>query len=227
MYCGARPSAPPFVGAPGFLSSRDTVLTEVASGTERSYSRDGMLGFPILWFHDGGLLNVVMGGERQYWYRIDLHSGEFQRLAENHGNPAYDTHFNVKILSPDGRTLYFGTYVPDLPGGGDRALDRIVALDLTGGVSRDVFRLPGVRANLPRAAQEWTLAVSPDGKTLAMTHVDPQAEMARLATVASRRQRRGGDGTIAGTLERVAAGDRNEVDCAAGLMGAFSAPTAA
>ncbi len=44
----------------------DIVVKDVASGTERSYSRDGMLGFPILWFHDGGLLNVVMEGERQY-----------------------------------------------------------------------------------------------------------------------------------------------------------------
>ncbi len=52
-----------------------------------------------------------------------------------------------------------------------------------GGVYRDVFSLPGTRVNLPRAAQEWTLAMSPDGKTIAMTHYDPQAEMARLATV--------------------------------------------
>ncbi len=161
----------------------DIVVKNVASGTERSYSHDGMLGFPILWFRDGGLLNVIMENERQYWYRIDLESGEFRRLAENHGNPVYDTHFNVKTLSPDGRTLYFGTYALDDPAAEGRALDRVVALDLASGVYRDVFRLPGGRTNLPRAAQEWTLATSPDGKTIAMTVYDPEADMARLATV--------------------------------------------
>ncbi len=89
----------------------------------------------------------------------------------------------MKTLSPDGRTLYFGTYAPIDPAVEGRVLDRMVALDLASGVYREVFRLPGTRANLPRAAQEWTLAASPDGKTIAMTLYDPQAEMSRLALV--------------------------------------------
>ncbi len=44
----------------------DIVVKNVASGAERVYSHDGMLGFPMLWFRDGGLLNVIMEGERQY-----------------------------------------------------------------------------------------------------------------------------------------------------------------
>lgn len=164
-------------------SGPDVVVRNLVSGAERSYSRNGQLGFPILWFRDGALLNVVEEDQRQYWYRIGLGDGQFQRLAEQRGDPAYETHFNVKTLSPDGRTLYQGTYAPLDPAVEGRVLDRMVALDLASGVHREVFRLPGTRANLPRAAQEWTLAVSPDGKTIAMTHYDPQAEMSRLALV--------------------------------------------
>jgi Tol biopolymer transport system component len=61
--------------------------------------------------------------------------------------------------------------------------DRIVAVDIETGRSRDVMTLPFAEASLPRGAQHFALAVSPEGNQLAMMTYDRESELTRVAVV--------------------------------------------
>jgi Tol biopolymer transport system component len=109
---------------------------------------------------------------------LDVQTGTFKvvapRSVEGHNpNP------NILALGPDGRTLYLGTYRGDT----GQEMDRITALDLVTGQRREVFRLPMEADNVPNAAQNFSLAISPDGRTLAFMVFDRKLNRTRLATV--------------------------------------------
>ena len=160
----------------------DVIIRTVANGDERVYRRDQILGgFPFIWLPDGtGLLvQVRESPNEQFWYRLNLADGTFTRLVQQRGNPAFWTHQNVRTISADGRTLFFGTYANQK----DSELDRITALDLQTGNYRDVVKLPVEKASLPTAAQDIVLAASPDGKSLAVMFYDHKNKHAHLAVV--------------------------------------------
>ena len=137
---------------------------------------------PALWFAGSQALLVEIETEAGLaWARWDLDvPGDSPKpLTRNRDDARYVTNRGVRALSPDGRTLYFGAY-----GTGDEKnlLARIVALDLTNGRYHDVFRLPGERDDLPGAARELAIAISPDGRALAI-HTIISDTQARLAVV--------------------------------------------
>jgi Tol biopolymer transport system component len=187
-FIGERPAWSPdgtrvAVSRPGpdGMNGVDIVVRTLSTGDERVFKREGILNFPTMWFPDGHalLVQVREAANQVFWYRIDVTSGEFQRLAQQRGNSAFWTHRDVRTLSADGRTLYFGTYANQT----DPQLDRITALDLATGSYREVVRLPVDKDSMPRAAQDIALAASPDGRSLAVMHRDPKLNVAHLAVV--------------------------------------------
>lgn len=168
---------------PDGASGGDVVVRTLSTGEEHVFRHDGILSFPFIWLPDSAALLVQIrdAPNKQFWYRLDLPTGEFKRLVQQRGDPVYWTHQNIRTLSADGRTLYFGTYAEQ--GHEDLGLDRITALDLAVGVYRDVVRLPVDKESLPQAAQDFVLATSPDGRSLAVMHYDPKLDAAHLAVV--------------------------------------------
>jgi Tol biopolymer transport system component len=137
-----------------------------------------------LWFPDGrSLLKLVREGDDGQWYRIDLETGEFHKLAA-HGPDSEGNYLAASIatLSPNGRTLYFGSSQPTNPTFIGR-LDRIASLDLITGERRVVFTLPGNDDTLPSVMQGLEIAISPDGQTLAVTHYGNTPNATHLARV--------------------------------------------
>jgi len=159
----------------------DVVVRTMASGDERVYKKEGILSFPFMWMPDGTalLVQVRLAPNQQFWHRLDLATGEFTKLAQQRGNTAFWTHQNIRTLSADGRTLFFGTYSSQA----ESEIDRITAMDLATGNYRDVLRLPVDKESLPHAAQDIVLAASPDGRSLAVMFYDAKIDASHLATV--------------------------------------------
>ncbi len=161
------------------------VVRTLASGEERAYRNALMRPLAHLWFPDGKALLVRAsdssgGSPVDYWTRLDVETGSFTKLVPFQGDPGILPHAGVRALSPDGRTLYLGAWAD-----AERysQFDRIVALDLTTGRYRDVFRLPFDKAHLPTAVGEMQIATSPDGGRLAVQMIDPTTKTARLAVI--------------------------------------------
>jgi Tol biopolymer transport system component len=159
--------------------TQELVVRSLATGAERTFHRDGMDTLPVQWFGDSkGLLTLITGVPGGAWTRLDLESGEFQRLVANRADPAFLTHWGVKALAPDGKTIYFGAYDPAAP-----VLNRVVALDIASGRYRVVYRLPGGNDELPQNGGQLALSVSPDGLRLAIARVDPKAMLVHVGVV--------------------------------------------
>jgi Tol biopolymer transport system component len=137
-----------------------------------------------LWLPDGkSLLKLVREGDVDAWYRLDLESGEFRKLAA-HGKNSDEYFFasSINALSPDGRRLYFGASKPTNPGFIGR-LDRIGSLDLVSGERQILFMLPGTDDTLPFFTQGLEIAISPNGQTFAVTHYGKIPNSTHLARV--------------------------------------------
>ena len=183
-FPGARPSWSPD-GASVAVTRTDGAgratlfVHELSTGAERAVKTPDLAAFPFSWYPDSKRLLVVgIENRRQHWYTIDVSSERVDRHAAV-GTEGFNTHANVRALAPDGRTVYLGTWVD----GTTQRMTRIVALDLQTGAHRDVFTLPGDTETLPGAAQDIALAISPDGRTLAILHRDRTLDRFRLATV--------------------------------------------
>ena len=182
-FIGARPSWSPDgtmiavhrAGAGG----ENIVVRTVATGEERVFEYPSIVTYPFSWFPDSrSLLLFTSRQADQSWVTLDLQARTFRKVAPrsfegNHPNP------NIRALSPDGRTLYLGTNKSDTA----QEIDRISALELASGGRRDVFRLPLEPDNLPNGAQNFSLAISPDGQTLAFMVFDRKLSRTRLAIV--------------------------------------------
>ncbi len=161
------------------------VVRTLASGEERAFRNARMRPLPHLWFADGKALlmrtsDANGGSPADYWTRLDVETGSFARLVPVQGDPAILPHAGVRALAPDGKTLYLGVWANAEQ---YSQLDRIVALDLTSGRYRDIFRLPFEKAHLPTAVGELQMAMSPDGSHLALQMIDPTTKTARLAVI--------------------------------------------
>jgi len=130
----------------------DLVVHSLETGEERLYPTN--LGFtgngaPV-WFHDSksvmtGLHNSEGG---KGGHRIDLKTGEWTKLPVTGGG--------LPVLSPDDRTLYSRRNPDNMP-------VRIMSNDILTGQERQIFEVPGTGR-----IQGPSLALSPDGKTLAL-----------------------------------------------------------
>ena len=167
---------------PGAGGTHSLVVRSLGDGTERIFRHDGLGAARPLWFGDGDSILVLLhDGGGGHWARLVLATGEFERLMPNRANPGVLTHWTIRALAPDGGTLYFGVYRG--PETLDAPMDRVVAADLRTGAYRTVFMLPGPEAALPRGASDFTLAISPDGRTLAVEVADPQSRRATIWSV--------------------------------------------
>jgi Tol biopolymer transport system component len=148
------------------------VVRTVADGLERVYRRQVLADRPSLWFADGSGL-LVQGPDEggPALFRLDLDTGEFQRLAKIGADSNVLTIPRIRALSPDDRTVYMGAYRDE----SQQVVDRIVALDLATGRYRDVFRFSGPAGSLPNGQQTLNIAVSPDGQTLVLNWRDRAA----------------------------------------------------
>jgi Tol biopolymer transport system component len=159
---------------PTVTGALDLVVHEITTGDERVFHFGGIGKWPPMWFPDGKALLVLAGGPGQrFWFRVDVATGEFTRLAANRGNPG------VRTLLPDGKTLYIGAH----PAGSMTTIDHIVALNLSSGTTRDVFPIPLDASALPESSQECVLAAGPDGTQIAMAFMDHSTNLTHLAVV--------------------------------------------
>jgi Tol biopolymer transport system component len=102
-----------------------------------------------LWLPDGHGLIVLARNHQNHTtiYRVDLTSSEIVTLLDT-GQPAPQ----LAALSPDGRTVYFGT-----KGQGEPLRNHVVVFDLASGRRTDVSH----------AGTSWGMAASPDGRSIA------------------------------------------------------------
>lgn len=153
------------------------VVRDLATGQERSYHTPGLAMYTPQWL-PGDTHVVVVVGEPQggrtvrAFHRLDLATGTFTRLFPR-DTPTH-TRTNNGVLSLDGRLLYLGRSE-----GEAQPVRDIVAVDLASGVERHVASLSGAGGG-PVAG----LALSPDGRTLAVTTWVREYASASLTTIA-------------------------------------------
>lgn len=121
------------------------------------------------------LLVLAKDGNQQFWYRLDIASGVFTQLALHGSGPGAWAHGTIRTLSADGKTLYQGAYIDQ----SSSELDRIIALDLTTGTSRNVFKLPVAREALEDLGLEVVVGLdafdlAPGGVRLAYSTLRPE-----------------------------------------------------
>jgi serine/threonine-protein kinase len=149
------------------------------TGKDRTFRMAKPPGTSVRWLHDGsGFLYISNGppaggpDSGRAWYRLDLRRGEFEKVV---GLSA--TRSAVAALASDDQAMYhFSQKTPNDPFGG------IVALNLSSGDEKAIFTLPGTPESLPEPGGV-ALALSPDGRTLAMVLTNPRTSESVLATV--------------------------------------------
>jgi Tol biopolymer transport system component len=152
------------------------IVREIESGKEQTYKPARLLDPAPAWRHDGGALVVTMlEGVDQTATRVaallDLKSGSTTQLFDRQGP---DRERSRGPLSLDGKTVYAAR-----TGTNRTAVIDIVARDLASGTEQILTTVdpsPAYRA-------EVGLALSPDGKTLAVALWKTPNESARLLTV--------------------------------------------
>ena len=142
------------------------VVHNMTTGDEKLYSRPGLRGGPARWFGSNTeflqlLATVPLANQTSQFarsfYSVNLPNGVVREVV------AESTRSGVAALSPDGKTLYQFARDPQRL----ETFTRLVAVDLATAQERTVLTLDGTPDTLPRGAGV-ALAVSPDGKTLAV-----------------------------------------------------------
>jgi Tol biopolymer transport system component len=139
----------------------DVIVRILHSRMERVYPRDAVSALAPRVFGDGSAAVVYVpsfgdaGRPGGGFYQLDFTSGAFKRLFSK--DDAGRVRSSVSALSPDNRTLYLGVVT-----GSPSRWSAIVAAAVDSGLERRVMALP---ASIPPVQG---MAVSPDGKTLAL-----------------------------------------------------------
>jgi len=162
--------------SPGQNGNYDLVVRDLKTQQEKVYGHSSVQPMQPRWFHNGsGWLQLIRSGnDAPAWYFADLKTGEFKRVITQNAS-----HSPVAALSSDNKTLYVAARDPNDTG---NFFDRIVAIDVATGQEKPVLRIPGSSGVLPRAPGGVAMALSPDGRTLALMMRNP-ATPARLALV--------------------------------------------
>jgi Tol biopolymer transport system component len=158
----------------------DLVVRDVEKGSELVYSIPGLLTIPFDWFPDGRRLLVATTGpilqifdpETRVLTPVPGQDPEAERRAPN-----------VRALSQDGATIYQSVFRPQPDPNAPAVQDRLIAIDVETGSVRPVLTLPIADESLPRNAQSFALAVSPDDRQLALALFDRELRATRIATV--------------------------------------------
>lgn len=153
------------------------IVRDVSTGEERSFVKSGLLSaITPQWTADGSALLLQGRGEGipTSFHRLDIRSGASQVLF------ARDTHAGqrgIGALAPDGRTVFLAK-----ANEAGTAVTAIVAVDAATGAERTVVALDApVEAGVNAV---WvSVAVSPDGRTLAVMHYTAFGNKARIFTV--------------------------------------------
>lgn len=148
----------------GAGESRELIVRDMATGQERTHRREGLTNVSPLWFSDGRamIVHVDAGpgdGAGSEFYRLDTATGEFARMFPRDTDDAIRS--SVMALSPDDTTLYAVSRSREP----QSSWRRLVAIDVATGDERVVTTFPG--DGLP-SRSDPSLAVSPDGQTLAI-----------------------------------------------------------
>jgi len=145
----------------GNPNAYDLVVHSVETGDERTYPTSlGFTGFWTPgWYSDGKAILTGLGGSQPAkpgYYRVDIASGEWKQITAAERAPM--------AISADDKT-----HVDIRP-------DAIVAIDVAAGTEKKILPVdPDIR---------WiALALSPDGRTLAIWRTDMRARKTSLATI--------------------------------------------
>jgi Tol biopolymer transport system component len=130
----------------------DLVIRTLENGAERTYGEKVLPIVQVEWFADGKSLLVPTRDDQNSFsvYRLNAADGRFTKLIAGPGKP------ERMVLSPDQKTLYRS----------DRPAGKIVTYDLSSGRETTVFTLPG------KGGLIFSLAVSPDGRSLAFNSIE-------------------------------------------------------
>ena len=165
----------------GATGVADIIVRSMATGEERSYSRDR--GFSVQssrWLHDdSGLivfrnLQVEPGTAGGVFYRLDVASGEMKRLFAR-DTPDHERSPGV-LVAHDNKSIYTAVRKD-----GKSPWTAVVSIDLETGVETPLFSFPapGFSHDIPPC---W--ALSPEGRRLAISvPVEGSKTRSRLITV--------------------------------------------
>jgi Tol biopolymer transport system component len=159
-----------------FIRNRVLIVRGIETGQERSFRRDGLTVVSPRWLHDNTGVIVTVDDEAggrsvRTFYLVDIRSGEFRRLFERDNNGRFRT--EAGALAHDNRTLYLGARTaPSAP------VTAIVGVDIMTGEERTIVTIEG---GLPQS--QPGIALSPEGKTLAVYGWTRPSEEARIFTV--------------------------------------------
>jgi Tol biopolymer transport system component len=158
----------PRLGAAGVF---DVVVRSLVDGAERVFREEPLVEQRPTWFPDGRSLLLLSSREQQQWWvRLDVASGRFTTLASQSDAQKGSGGVLVRssaVMAADGRTVYFAASSSSTKLSIGR-IDRVVALDLESGQVRTQVTVPGDDDTLPFVTQGVALALSPDGRTLAI-----------------------------------------------------------
>lgn len=158
----------------------DLVIRDVQTGSEDVFSIRGLLTIPFDWFPDGRRLLVATTGPILQIY--DLETRTLTPVPDQDPD-AQRRAPNVRAISRDGRTIYQSVYRPQDDPSVPAVQDRVIAIDVDTGSTRDVLTLPLADESLPRNAQSFAIAVSPGDQKLALALFDRDLRVTRIATV--------------------------------------------
>jgi Tol biopolymer transport system component len=180
-FIGRQPSWSPDGKSLEFAKPRpdgsfNVVRHAMETGEEQRFARRGLQPYGVLWLHDGTefLAQVAVSSDLtppNSIYAIDAKSGAFREVM----GPNKDRS-DLTVLSPDDKTSYQFARNP----GGTLAFNRVVAVDLATDQERVILSLTGPIEALPRHVK---LALTPDGRTLAIAICDQKSGDCRLTRV--------------------------------------------
>ena len=144
----------------------DLIVHNLVTRKEKPYSFRGLDNTPPVWFHDGKGILVRRSGNGRSLLRVDLET-ETTATIQEIAHAALPANFGTGVLSPDDKTLYM-TVAPAVSAELREANPKnrvmsIVAMDLESGEHRKIWEATGPSLVLHQ------IAVSPDGRALAMT----------------------------------------------------------
>jgi Tol biopolymer transport system component len=161
----------------------DLVVRSIDTRDEKVYRKkfpqsDNHMVAKPLWLPDGkSLLKLVYWGDAIQdgaWHSVDLKTGDFKEAIKRTVDQTA-----IAALARDGRLLYLFSRDPAIKATTGR-WDRVVALGVGTGQEKHVLTLPGAPDTLPRPG-EIAIAVSPEGRSLAIATYNPKTSTAHLA----------------------------------------------